>query len=83
MWFNIMSTINKKKLLNEVYDAALVTGRAIGISIISKKVGGMPLNTPETVRGAVKLGVALGASTMLVKRAQVKKYLPVDPFKSI
>lgn len=50
----LMSTINKKKLFKDTYDVTLVTAGAIGVTMVAKKVLGMPLNTPETINGAVK-----------------------------
>lgn len=56
-----MSMVNKKELLNEAY---------VAVSMIAKKVGGMPLNTPETLKGTAKLAAAV--SMMAVKWAQDK-----------
>ena len=53
--------VNKKELLNEAY---------VAVSMIAKKVGGMPLNTPETLKGTAKLAAAV--SMMAVKWAQDK-----------
>lgn len=74
------SSIDRKELMNELYDAALVTAGAVAVSMASKKVLKEPLGTPESVKGTLKLATAVGASTLLVKWAQSKKYLPVDPF---
>ena len=61
------SEINKKELLNEAYDAVLVMARAVGVSMITKKVAGMPLNTLKTRKGKAKLAAAVALSTMAVK----------------
>ena len=66
-------TVNKKELWNEAYDAALITTGAIGASMVAKKVVETPLNTPETLKGAAKLVLAAGASSMLIKYGQEKK----------
>lgn len=77
-----MSAINKKELSDELYDSAIVTTSAVAVSmdLVAKKLGGMPLNTPETQRGAIKLGIAVIVSTMGIRYLQDKKILPTDPF---
>ena len=75
-----MSTVNKKELMNEVYDTALVTIGIIVISMASKKVLGEKLTDASSQKDTAKLAVGVAASTMLVKWAQDIKYLPVDPF---
>ena len=67
-----MSTVNKKELLSEAYDAAIITASAIGVSMVA----GMPLNKPA------KLALPVGASSMLIKYGQEKKWIPNYPFKS-
>ena len=69
-------SVDRKELINEVHDAALVTGGGVGISIASKKIANMPLSTPKSLKGAAKLALAVRLSTMAVKWAQGKKYLP-------
>ena len=75
-----MSTVNKKELLNEVYDASLVTAGVVGLSMASKKLLGEKFTDASSLKDTAKLVVGVAASTMLVKWAQDKKYLPVDPF---
>ena len=75
-----MSTVNKKELLNEVYDASLVTAGVVGLSMASKKLLGEKFTDASSLKDTAKLAVGVAASTMLVKWAQDKKYLPVDPF---
>ena len=75
-----MSTVNKKELMNEVYDAALVTTGVVGLSMASKRVLGEKLTDASSLKDTAKLAVGVAASTMLVKWAQNKKYLPFDPF---
>ena len=76
-----MTTVNKKELMNEAYDAALVTAGVVGLSMASKKVLGEKLTNASSLKDTAKLVVGFAASTMLLKWAQDKKYLPVDPFK--
>ena len=75
-----MSTVNKKELLNKVYDTALVTAGVVGLSIASKKVLGEKLTDASSLKDTAKLAVGVVPSIMLVKWAQDKKYLPVHPF---
>ena len=60
-------SVNKTEMLNELYDAALVTGGAVAMSMIGKKVANMPLSTPESLKGTAKLALAVGLSTIGVK----------------
>ena len=74
------TTVNKKEMLNDLYDAALVTGGVVVLSIASKKVLGAKITDASSLKDTAKLAVGVAARTMLVKWAQDKKYLPVDPF---
>lgn len=60
----------------------LLTGGAAVACMVSKKLAEMRSGTPESLKVMAKLGLAIGLSSMAVKWAQHKKYLPVDPFKS-
>ena len=75
-----MSTVNKKELLNEIYDASLVTEGVVGLSMASKNLLGEKFTDASFLKDTAKLAVSIAASTMLVKWAQDKEYLPVDPF---
>lgn len=68
-----MTTENQKELLNEDYNAILVSGSAVLASKVSKKVLGQPLGTPESVKGTIKLAAAVPVSTMAVTYAEDKK----------
>ena len=76
-----MTTVNKKELMNEAYDAALVTTGVVGLSMVSKKLLGEKLTDASSLKDTAKLAAGVATSTMFVKWAQDKKYLPVDPFK--
>ena len=75
-----MSTVTNKELMNELYDSALVTAGVVGLSMVSKKVLEEKLTDALSLKDPVKLAVAVAASTMLVKWAQDKKYIPTNPF---
>ena len=76
-----MTTVNKKELMNEAYDAALVTGSVVVLSTATKKLLGEKLTDASSLKDTARLAVGVAASSMLVKWAQDKKHLPVDPFK--
>ena len=66
-------SMDRKVVLNELYDALLVTFGAVGASMIAKKIAGMPLGTPESLKGAIKLAGAVGVQSMVVNLAKEKK----------
>lgn len=72
--------VNEKELMNELYDALVITTAAVAISMVSKKVLKERLGTPESVKGTMKLAVAVSGGTMLVKWLQSKNIIPIDPF---
>ena len=76
-----MTTVNKKELMNEAYDAVLISAGVVGNSIVSKKILGEKLTTVSTLTDTAKPAVGVTTTSMLVRWAQDKKYLPVDPFK--
>ena len=65
-------------LKKQLYDAALITAGATAVGYASKKAVGTQLGTPETIKGALKLGVAVGLGCFAVKYAQTKKWIPSD-----
>ena len=65
-------------LKNGLYNAALVTAGATAVGFASKKVVGTQLGTPETLKGALKFGVAIGLGCLLVKYAETKKWIPSE-----
>lgn len=83
---NFTYTINKmaltrKDLMNELYDAGLITLGAVGVSMISKKLTRDNLGVPSTPQGMMKLAVAIGGGSLFVQYLQNKKLVPDDPFK--
>ena len=78
-----MTSVDTKEIMDELYDAMLITVGAVGVSMVSaRKVLKVPLGTPESIVGTFKLAGAVCAGTLIVKWLQSKKYLPTDPFKS-
>ena len=60
-------SVEKKDLMNELYDATLITIRAVAVSMVSERAIGEQLGAPTTVKGTLKLAVAVGAETAGVK----------------
>ena len=74
--------MERKEVLNELYDSALLTPGAVAVSMLAKKALNMPLGTPESIKGTVTLAKAAALSSVAVKWAQEKNHIPTDPFKS-
>ena len=72
----------KKEFLNEAYDAVLITTGVVVLSMASKKLLGEKLTDATNLKDIAKLAAGVTASSLIVKWAQDKKYLPVDPFKT-
>ena len=67
--------MERKDLMNELYNATLITMEVVAVSMASKRVIDEQLGAPNTMKGALKLAAAVGAKYM-----QLKKWLPTDPF---
>ena len=68
-------------LMNEAFDAGLVTLGVVGVGFASKKVFKDGLGVPSTPMGVAKLAVAITGGTLLVQYLQKKDLLPNDPVK--
>ena len=77
-----MTEMNRKEVMNELYDSTLITLGAVGVGMITKKAFSDGLATPASLVPTLKLAAAVGLSTLGFKYAQDKKWLPTDPFKS-
>ena len=73
--------MNKKEAMNELYDSTLVTLGAVGVGMLTRKAFGDGLSTPASLITTMKLAAAVGLSTLGIKYAQDKKWIPSDPFK--
>ena len=62
----------------ELYSTALITAGATAVGLVSKKAVGTQLGTPETLKGALKLSVAIGLGCFAVKYAEKKKWIPSE-----
>ena len=77
-----MTEINRKEVMNELYDSTLITLGAVGIVMVTRRAFSDGLSTPASLVPTLKLTAAVGLSTLGIKYAQDKKWLPTDPFKS-
>ena len=69
-----------KDLMNEAYDALLVTIGVVSLSMLTKKFVGEKLTCANNLMDLGKLAAGVTASMMLVKYAKDKKWLPDDSF---
>ena len=74
--------MNKKEVMNELYDSTLITLGAAGVGMVTRKAIGDGLSTPASLMTTLKLAAAVGLSTLGIKYMQDKKWIPTDPFKS-
>ena len=73
--------MNKKQAMNELYNSTLITLGATGIGMLARKTIKDGFATPFGIIPTLKLAVAVGLSTLGIKYAQGKKWIPSDPFK--
>ncbi len=66
----------------QLFDAAILTAGAVGISFASRKLTKETRGVPMTLGGAAKLALAFGLSAIGVKILEDKKLLPNNPFKA-
>ncbi len=71
-----------KEYGEQLYDAAVLTVRAVAVSYASRKLTKDTLGVPMTLGGSAKLALAFGLSAIGVKVLKDKKYLPDNPFKT-
>ena len=77
-----MGEMNRKEVMNELYDSTIITLGAVGVGMITRKVISDGLSTPSSLVPTLKLAAAVGLSSLAVKYAQDKKWIPSNPFKS-
>ena len=76
-----MGEMNRKEVMNELYDSTIITLGAVGVGMITRRVFSDGLATPASLVPTLKLTATVGLSTLWFKHAQDKKWLPMDPFK--
>ena len=66
----------------QLYDAAVLTVGAVGVSFASRKLTKDTLGVPMMLGGSAKLALAFGLSAIGVKMLKDKYLLPDNPFKT-
>ena len=69
-------TDTKREVINELYDAALLTTGVVGASYLVRTVVGKSLGAPMTMEGAAKLAVAVAGSAFAIGYLKDKGYIP-------
>ena len=73
--------INRKDIMNKLFDSTLITIGAVGVGMITRKIFKDGLSAPSSLVPTLKLATAVGLSTLGIKYAQDKKWIPENPFK--
>ena len=71
-----------KEYGEQLYQAAVLTVGAVGVSYASRKLTKDTLGVPMTLSRSAKLALAFGLSAIGVKMLKDKSVLPTNPFKS-
>lgn len=76
-------SLDKQDVLNTLYNAGLITLGAVGTAVVSKKVtkDGLGVSDKSSPQNILKLAVAVGGGSILVKYLQKMKYVPEEPWK--
>ena len=72
---------DRKEAMNELYDSTLIALGAVGVGMLTRKAFGDGLSTPASLMTTLKLAATIGMSTLGVKYAQDKNWIPENPFK--
>ena len=75
-------SLSKNEVMNELYNAGLVTLGAVATSTMSKKLAKDDLGVTNSTQRILKLAAAVGGGALLVKFLQKRDYVPKEPFKS-
>ena len=74
-------SLTKEEVLNGLYNAGLITFGAAGVSLASSKLLKENLGVTRTMQNLVKMAVAVGGGSLLVKFVQKKDWVPSEPFR--
>ena len=74
-------SLEKTEVLNGIYNAGLITLGAVATSMASKKLVKEDLGVSSSARSILRMAVAVGGGSLLVKLLQKKDYVPAEPFK--
>ena len=75
-------SLSKNDVMNEIYNAGLITLGAVATSMVSRKLMKDDLGVSGTTQRILKLAAAVAGGSVLVKYLQKKDYIPDTPFKS-
>ena len=75
-------SLSKNDVMNEIYNAGLITLGAVATSMVSRKLMKDDLGVSGTTQRILKLAAAVAGESVLVKYLQKKDYIPDTPFKS-
>ena len=77
-------SLDKTVVMNTIYNGGLITLGAIGTSMVSKKLtkdGLEVTDNSKNMQGILKLAIAVGGGSILVKYLQKSGYVPEEPWK--
>ena len=74
-------SLSKNEVMNELYNAGLITLGAVATSMVSRKLAKDRLGVTTSTQSILKLAAAVGGGSVLVKYLQKKDYIPNGPFK--
>ena len=72
-------SLTKEEVLNSLYNAGLITVGAAGVSLASSKMLKENLDVTRTMQNLIKMAVAVGGGSLLVKFAQKLKKIGSHP----
>ena len=72
-------SLDKNVVMNTIYNAGLITLGAVGTSMVSKKLMKDGLGVASAPQSVLKLAVAVGGGSILVKYLQRSGYVPEEP----
>ena len=75
-------SLSKNEVMNELYNAGLITLVAAATSIVCRKLVKDDLGVTSSTQRILKLAAAVGGGSLLLKYLQKKDYVPDEPFKS-
>ena len=75
-------SLTKEEVLNGLYNSGLITLGAVGVSMASQKILKDDLGVTRSAQRVLRLAVAVGGGSVLVKFLQKKKYVPAEQFQS-
>lgn len=77
----IMSGVNVKEVINEIYEQGLTLGLASGLSMVLAKLMKTSLGTPTSLKSFLLLAVSLGLGSSLLKVVAEKFKVPTELFE--